>query len=191
MVLVEAGADDPYRFTPDGKLVHASELATGASVPPVKTSGPLRVSDIPPNALAQMRAGARSLAAHPNEPPRNKLPPDAQRMRAWALGRLGHIAAGVNPSELEELAELRARRAKDPQPLGDRPLVVLTRGIPDETGPNAAALEAEHRRDHIAIAGLSRRGRLVVAAHSGHHVQLDEPALVVDAIREVLTAARR
>jgi pimeloyl-ACP methyl ester carboxylesterase len=30
----------------------------------------------------------------------------------------------------------------------------------------------------------------VVAAHSGHHVQLEEPELVATAIREVVTAIR-
>jgi hypothetical protein len=32
-------------------------------------------------------------------------------MRAWARGQLGHIAAGVNPFEMEELAALRAEQA--------------------------------------------------------------------------------
>jgi co-chaperonin GroES (HSP10) len=38
---------------------------------------------------------------------------------------------------------------------------------------------------------MSRNGRLVVAAHSGHHVQLDEPDVVVMAIRDVLAAVRK
>ena len=191
MVLVEAGADDPWRMTADGKLHRSSELATRQPIPPVKTSGPLRVSEIPPQALAQMKAGIEELSRNPNAPPRDKLPPDAQRMRAWALGHLGHILAGVNPVEHEELAALRVERAKSEHPLGDLPLVVITRGIPDETGPNAAAMEAEHRKDHASVATMSRRGRLVIAARSGHHVQLDEPELVVSAIREVVAAARR
>jgi hypothetical protein len=83
------------------------------------------------------------------------------------------------------LALLREQRMKTKYPLGDMPLIVLTRGIPDE---NDSALEAEHRRDHEAIAGLSRKGKLIVAAQSGHHVQLDEPNLVIDAIREVIAA---
>ena len=65
--------------------------------------GPLRVSDIPLDALKQMKAGAEQLAKTPNELPRNNLPIEAQRMRAWALGQIGHIAAGVNPFEAEEL----------------------------------------------------------------------------------------
>lgn len=186
MVLVEAGADNPWRMMSDGKLVRSSDLAKGQPIPAVKTSGPLRVSDIPPDALIQMKAGAQSLAKHPNEPPRDKLPADAQRMRAWTLAQLGHIAAGVNPFEHEELAALRAERMKSKYPLGDKPLIVLTRGIPDE---DSKELEEEHRRDHAAIATMSRNGKLVIASRSGHHVQLDEPELVVNAIREVLATA--
>lgn len=191
MVLVEAGADNPWRMLPDGKLARSADLAKGQPIPAVKVSGPLRVSDIPPDALSQMRAGAQKLAANPNEPPRDKLPPEAQRMRAWALAQLGHVAAAVNPFEHEELAGLRAERAKSEHPLGDMPLIVLTRGISEAGGPDGKAFEEEHRRDHTAMAAMSRNGKLVIAAHSGHHVQLDEPELVIKAIRDVLAAARK
>ena len=124
-------------------------------------------------------------------PPRDKLPADAQRMRTWALAQVGHVAAAVNPFENEELAGLRAERAKSEHPLGDMPLIVVTSGRSEESGPDGKALEDEHRREHAAIASMSRNGRLVVAAHSGHHVQLDEPDVVVMAIRDVLAAVRK
>jgi len=191
MVLVEAGADNPRRILPNGKLGSSSDLVKGEPIPAVKVSGPLRVSDIPPDALSQMKAGAQKLAQSPNEPPRDKLPPDAQRMRAWALAQVGHIAAAVNPFEHEELAGLRALRTKGEHPLGDLPLIVLTCGIPEEEGPDGKALEAEHRRDHAAVAAMSRNGKLIIAEHSGHHVQLDEPELVIKAIRDTLAATRK
>jgi len=191
MVLVEAGADDPLRMMPDGKIVHSSELATGGRVPAIKTSGPLRVADIPPAAQQQMRAGMAEAVRTANDPPRNKLPADAQRMRSWALGQIGHVAAAVNPFEHEELAELRANRLRQEFPLGDLPVVVLTRGIPEETGPDGRAREEEHRKDHAMVAGMSRRGRMIVATKSGHHVQLDEPELVVSAIRDVIGSVKR
>ena len=191
MVLVEAGADNPWRLLPDGKLVRASELTRGAPIPALKVSNPLRVSDIPPSALSQMRAGMPKAVAEANDPPRDKLPKDAQRMRTWALGQIGHVAAAVNPFENEELAGLRAEGAKTTQPLKEMPLIVLTRGISEREGPDGEALEAEHRREHTALASLSNKGRLVVATRSGHHIQLDEPELVVKSIREVLSALKR
>ena len=191
IVLVEAGADNPRRFLPNGKLGRSSDLVKNQEVPAVKTSNPLRISDIPAEAMSQMKTGARSLEKNANSPPRDKLPPNAQQMRKWALGQIGHIAASENPFEHEELASLRAERTKTRYPLGDMPLIVLTRGISDEDGPDGKALEEEHRRDHVAIAAMSRKGKLIVAARSGHHVQLDEPELVIQSIREVLAATRK
>ena len=191
MVLIEAGADTPWRMLPDSKLIRPADLATGRPIPAVKVSSPLRVSDIPPDAVSQMRGGAQESAKHANPAPRDKLPIDAQRMRTWALAQVGHVAAGVNPFMEEELAGMRAERAKSQHSLGDMPLIVVTRGISEENGPNGKALEEEHRRDHESIAAMSRNGKLVVATHSGHHVQRDEPELVAASIREVLAAVRK
>ena len=191
LVLVEAGADDPWRMMSDGKLVRASSLATGQPIPPVKTSGPLRMEDIPPQAMAQIRAGLPDAQRHANDPPRDLLPPEAQRMRTWALGGVGHVVAAVNPVEYEELAALRAQRKGAEYPLGELPLIVITRGLPEETGPDGAAREAEHKQDHAAIAALSRHGKQVIAGHSAHHVQLEEPQIVVSSIQEVVTSTRK
>jgi hypothetical protein len=49
----------------------------------------------------------------------------------------------------------------------------------------------EHRQDHATIAALSQRGKQIIAERSGHHVQLDEPQLVVSAVREIVTAVRK
>src|SRR5262245_9098213 len=137
-----------------------------------------------------MRAGLADASAHANDPPRDKLPPDARRMRTWALGQLGHVAAAVTPYAHAELAALRAARAAQEFPLEDLPLAVITRGLSEKKeGPDGQAFDAEHRQDHAAMARLSRNGRLVVAEHSGHHVQLDEPDLVVKTIQEVVAAA--
>ena len=71
------------------------------------------------------------------------------------------------------------------------PLTVVTRGISDEAGPDGKAFEEEHKRDQAALAMLSRRGTQVIAARSGHHVQIDEPDLVASTIRDVLTSIRK
>jgi pimeloyl-ACP methyl ester carboxylesterase len=191
MVLVEAGADNPLRMLPNGNVVHAADLATGKTIPAVKTANPVHEADIPLGVLAQLQAAARENASRANEAPRNKLPMDAQRMRSWTFAQVKHWAQGDNPVEAEELAQLRDERTKVEFPYGDMALVVLTRGISDETGPDSKALEQEHRADHAAVAKLSRRGQLVVATRSGHHVQIDEPELVIGAIRGVLSAAKR
>jgi pimeloyl-ACP methyl ester carboxylesterase len=63
--------------------------------------------------------------------------------------------------------------------LGDLPLVVLTHGEPLGTAEDEAAWQA-------AQAKYSTRSRLVVAEQSGHGIPLDQPKLVVAAVREVV-----
>jgi pimeloyl-ACP methyl ester carboxylesterase len=191
VVLVDAGPSDPLRLTADGREVPSSALASGRPIPPVKTTGPLRESEIPPGALAQIRAGLGVASARANEPPRDRLPPEARAMRTWGLGQVGHVVAAVNPFEADELAELRRRTAEHPQPFGDIPAIVITRGRPESEGPTAAAREAAHRADHAAVAALSKRGRQVIAEGSGHHVQLEDPTVVIRLIQEILTAIGR
>jgi len=189
MVLIDIGQLNPVRFI-DGKLVRLVETATGRPVPSVQTSNPLRESDIPPGARAQIEAGARQAAPTANQPPRDKLPADAQRMRTWALSQVKHYAAYENPFEAEELALMIADQKKKEYPLGDMPLIVLTAGKA-EYGPNEQALEDERRKNQAALATLSRHGKQVIAVGSGHHIQIEDPELVIKSIREVVTAARK
>jgi pimeloyl-ACP methyl ester carboxylesterase len=191
MVLVEAGADDPLRVLGDGKLRHSSDLVSGKAIPAVKTSNPVHEADIPPNVMSQLRDAAQQFGPRANEPPRDKLPADAQAMRTWAYWQVKHWTQGNNPFEAEELAGLRAERAKSEYPYGDMPLVVLTRGISEDDGPDGKSSAAEHEKDQAAVAKLSRRGEQIIAKNSGHHIQLDEPELVIATIRRVVGSARK
>ena len=189
IVLVDAGTDDPKRIMPDGSVGRASTLAKGVPIPPVKTSGPLRLSDLSPSLQERMLAGSANASLHANYPPRDKLPDEAKKMRTWAALQIGHIAAAVNPVEVEELALLRKERLDTPQVYGDMPLIVITRGIPegDET---ASGLE-QRRASHKAIASASRKGRWLIAEKSGHHIQIEQPDVVLTAIADVLRAAQQ
>jgi pimeloyl-ACP methyl ester carboxylesterase len=191
MVLDESGHEGGVRVLRNGRLVRLVETATGQPIPPVKTSNPLRVSDIPTSVRSQIEAAAEQMAPRANEPPRDKLPRDAQRMRAWAFAKVKHWAANDNPFEGEELAALLSRWRASEHALGDMPLIVLSRGVPEHEGPDGHADEEEHARNQAELVGLSRNGKQIIARHSGHHILLDEPHLVVGAIREVLTANSR
>ena len=98
------------------------------------------------------------------------------------------MAAAVNPVEIEEIALLRKERLETAQVYGDMPLIVITRGIP-ESDETAAGIE-ERRASHKAIASASRQGRWLIAEKSGHHVQIEQPDVVVTAIGDVLRAAQ-
>ena len=80
--------------------------------------------------------------------------------------------------------------------LGSLPVVVLTARDHGEPPPDlpAAFLAAydgmfqELQRD---LAQLSTRGKHIIAEHSGHFIQLDEPELVVTAIQQVVEMAHK
>jgi pimeloyl-ACP methyl ester carboxylesterase len=191
IVLCESGHERGVAVLRDGKMVRLVETATGRPIPAVKTSGPVRVSDIPPGILSQIEAAARQMAPHATEPPYNKLPADAQSMRAWAFSQVKHWATNDNPFEAEELAAMLAEQAKKDHPLGDMPVIVLSRGTPQNEGPEAGASEDEHRRNQATLVALSSVGKQIIARHSGHEILISESDLVVTAIHDVVAAARR
>jgi pimeloyl-ACP methyl ester carboxylesterase len=79
----------------------------------------------------------------------------------------------------------------------DLPLVVITHGRGgDWAGPGtipadeADDVERAWQSAQQRLAALSSRGRVVVAAKSGHMVPAEQPEVVIGAIREVVEAAR-
>jgi pimeloyl-ACP methyl ester carboxylesterase len=82
-----------------------------------------------------------------------------------------------NRSKVESNAQLRAEAGS----LGSLPLVVLVRGIPE---PNAAEW-ASWQDAQRTMAASSSRGQFIVADQSGHAIQLEQPDLVIAAIRLV------
>jgi pimeloyl-ACP methyl ester carboxylesterase len=75
----------------------------------------------------------------------------------------------------------QARSSK--KSLGDRPLVVLLPTSDDELFPVAKKLQED-------LASRSTEGKLVLVENSGHHIQHDQPKMVIDAVREVVEAVR-
>ncbi|MEO9230876.1 MAG: alpha/beta hydrolase [Devosia sp.] len=94
----------------------------------------------------------------------------------------------TNPNAIEETTAEGMARATDDvalgaSTLGSIPLVVIAADDSMANIPNWPAAQA-------AMADLSSKGRLVVAHHSSHTVQLDAPDVVIGAVREVLAVAR-
>jgi pimeloyl-ACP methyl ester carboxylesterase len=91
------------------------------------------------------------------------------------------------------------RRAAAARPLRPLPLVVLSRGrapeaaeAPEGFPPETVAAQERLWQDlQAGLAALTPGARHVVAAESGHYVQLQQPDLVTAAVREVVEAVRR
>ena len=55
----------------------------------------------------------------------------------------------------------------------------------------ADAEEKERRLNQAAMTELSRNSKQVIATESSHEIHIDQPELVVDAIRQVVEAAKQ
>jgi pimeloyl-ACP methyl ester carboxylesterase len=103
-----------------------------------------------------------------------------------------------------ELVDLKAataqeRASTEESPLAPMPLAVLTRGrplsdvVPAEAVPDGFAWDTVEREALAAqhsLATLMPDARHVIAKESGHLIQLDQPELVIEAIRDVVEAVR-
>jgi pimeloyl-ACP methyl ester carboxylesterase len=85
-------------------------------------------------------------------------------------------AAREAASATESLAQVRATHG-----LGDIPLIVMT----------SMAIPSSWMGLAKEMAGLSTQGRHVVVEGTGHYIQLGRPDAVINAVRQVVEAARR
>src|SRR6266516_3245551 len=88
-------------------------------------------------------------------------------------------------------------KAVTAQPLRPIPLFVLTQGQPFDLTPwqplpadFPAALNRAWHTGQDALATLAPNAKHTVATKSAHYIQIQEPQLVIDAIRDVVEAVR-
>ena len=85
-------------------------------------------------------------------------------------------------------------KATDAAPsLKDKPLIVLSAGArqyPGFTKKQAKRTDKQANEFEAGLTDLSENSKLVAAKKSTHYIQWDRPGLVVDAIRQVVDAAR-
>jgi pimeloyl-ACP methyl ester carboxylesterase len=106
-----------------------------------------------------------------------KLPPES-----WPAVRSHWSQAKCFSSMARHLSGLRASAVEVAacEISRDVPVVVIS----------AASQSEAYREEQARIAARSTRGRQVLAAGSGHWVHLDEPDLVVEAVRNLVTEYR-
>ncbi len=126
----------------------------------------------------------------PLEAPLDRLPPEAQSIWHWAEGL--PLIRQAQGAELdwspEEFARFHKERLQNRATLGELPLIVLARTdgeYPAGMSITPEALERERRSLMADLAGLSHRGKLRFARHSGHNIHLEDPGFVITAIHDV------
>jgi len=126
--------------------------------------------------------------------PAESLPLTLRNYYTWALAkkRQGDVTdPTVDPGTLME-----STTASSKSPLGDRPLIVISAGRmsygADDRKEGTSLRDKLH--DHVSgeafLATLSRNSKFIVAKQSFHKVHLYEPAIVADAIRQVVMSVR-
>lgn len=183
IILVDAYSEDS-QLNVNGKLERVRLQAKDRSIP-----APRRMIDesdkLTSSELARIKQFIDQYVGTPKiEAPFDKLPEYAQRDRIWALEQPKYYA----PDD-DYMAEISAKMYAEDQakrfPLDSIPLIVLTRTEYDNDYPaaSAATLIAEHKEQQTRMATLSSRGKQVLVPNSGHHIQIDAPDAVINAIR--------
>jgi len=122
--------------------------------------------------------------------------PTADEPRALAAARSflggGYAERPFNPEGFD--LDTMPRLVEGNGPLGDLPLAVLTAGRYELPPGLPEALAAPLREVRLALqrelAALSMRSTHVLAGQSGHDIQVDQPDLLIDAIRGLVEASR-
>ena len=108
-----------------------------------------------------------------------KLAPETRQLIGILQARPQHQATSLSETDDARLDNAALRDAT----LGATPLVVLEAGRSMQQLP-------DWRESQDYQAGLSTNSRLIVAEGSDHSIHWDRPALVIDAVRAVVAAAR-
>lgn len=87
----------------------------------------------------------------------------------------------------------QVRKAK---PLRNMPFIVLSRDKPSEIGGNSSvdfeiSIEKAWKKGQNLLAKLMPSARQITKTQSGHYIQLEQPQMVIEAIRSVVDAVRK
>ena len=183
MVLVDAAHEEQYARMPEG-IVKMQELSS--KMAPLVFGLLQALNSIGLMALLAERKGIWPMPI----PPEGRA---AYMSVVFSGTRHLETAARETTSIQESFTAVRAQQIGS---LGDIPLTVISAGRPAiSAGRGISAADAEQMKRlqdemHAELAALSTQGKRVIAQESGHYVQVDQPQVVIDAIREVVNAAR-
>jgi pimeloyl-ACP methyl ester carboxylesterase len=173
MVLVDSAPDDLFLRIPRWRDAIDGKLGLYRTLVPLSSSG--------------------LLTFVPKNIPNRGLADDVlAQYRAVAVST-GYFQTGVAENEAFEnnLAEIRAANVN----LGDMPLRVISRGYWD---PMPGFSEDENQQAWQAwqamqseLTSLSSQSRQTIATESEHSIQLQQPQLVIEAIKDVVEAAQK
>jgi pimeloyl-ACP methyl ester carboxylesterase len=112
-------------------------------------------------------------------PPFDRLPAQFHESHLWAMKKAMEASRGIDPLVILKVQSALARRIRDQR--FDVPTVVITRAkSASESDP---WVESQQK-----LAAAGSHGKLVPAVGSGHDIQLEQPQVIVAAVREILAS---
>ena len=184
MVLVEAIQENQRIFMGGDTPQLIRSFAQGRTVPE-------------PQAFFTAQADTSTQAITLNteiDPLFNKLPDSVQKMQIWAQSQPHFIPAVQAEMDWspEDVANLYTHTDEPAYMLDNMPLIVLMRGKGGFDGrEDSLQLETERLQAQEALAHLSSSSKHVIDMKSGHNIHVEDPATVIEAIKEVYAAAAK
>jgi pimeloyl-ACP methyl ester carboxylesterase len=190
VVLVDA-AHENQRIMIQDKVLRIRDMAKGVTLPPPR----LQLNGAETKQYAELRQKPAEAGPTAVEPPLDKLSTEDQKAELWAIVQpFLPIAVGSElDSSQEEIAVWYSAKKLGTTPLGDVPLVVISRGeggYPNTPEVSGKQLDQERREGQAELTHLSHNSKQIIAEHSGHNIHLEDPVLVVQAIHPVVDASR-
>lgn len=187
LVLVDATSEDATLFM-NGKIQRLRTLSQNRTIPPIKTR-PDTLTKIP--SMKDMKDMWKMMGREPKtEPPFNQLPKKIQEQRIWAMRQPKFLIADDGNYWADEFAAMYADSLYS---LGNKPVYVLSSGrdaFSKNTDSAMKAIWLEKLEQKERMANLSTNSKHIITTKSSHEIHLDEPELVINAIKEVTNAVR-
>lgn len=127
----------------------------------------------------------------------NELPQAARQAYQATAAKDTHLLETVIAENKAIDASFAQMKAAQITTLGNIPLIVLSRGqsaLPPNTDLSPAVIQQVDlgwQQMQIELASLSPKGERRVAEQSGHYIHLQQPELVITAIKQVVADARK
>ena len=188
MVLVDATSEDNFLFM-NGKVSKLRSFASGQPSPGIK----YKVDSLTKVPSGKELTDLNNMYGAPKiEYPFDQLPPKIQKIRLWALSQPKYFISDNGRYWADEFAEIYADSIN--YSLGKIPLVVIAskkNTYPADAGVPTDSLVNEKIRLQKKMSGISSDSKIVFTEKSGHEIHLEEPGLVIAAIKNVLEAVRK
>jgi pimeloyl-ACP methyl ester carboxylesterase len=182
-----------------GTIVRIRESAKARRVPAARFESGTKLPTANAREISEFAEMQRMMRKPTIEPPYDKLPVDARRVRLWAESDTIKRPAIQEDFWPEELQAMHDERSRKPQTLRNTPLLILIGSRdeprPQELRPEQIAqfdeVQREKRIQKEELVHLSSNSIAVSDPRSGHHIQLDDPEWLIKMLKGELGAVRR